>query len=79
MWYGPFFFWVMNCHTGFDLYLCYVGRLQGTIAPLDLFPVGVFLVTGVNVITEEELMERFVFVLDASLFASMNLVFVGCG
>ena len=63
----------------FDLYLCNVRRLQGTIAPLDLFSVGVFLVTGLSVIDEEELMERFVFVLDASLFASMNLVFVGCG
>ena len=37
----------------FDLYLCNVRRLQGTIAPLDLFSVGVFLVTGLSVIAEK--------------------------
>ena len=37
----------------FDLYLCNVRRLQGTIAPLDLLSVGVFLVTGLSVIAEK--------------------------
>ena len=36
----------------FDLYLCNDRRLQGTIAPLDLLSVGVFLVTGLSVIAE---------------------------
>ena len=70
---------MINCLTGFELYLCNVRRLQGTVFPLDLFSVGVFLVTGLSVIAEEEFMERFVLILDASLFASINLVFVGSG
>ena len=60
----------MSRYRGSDLYLCNVRRVQGTITSLDLFPVRSF---------EDELMERFLFVLDDPLFASTNLVLAGSG